>query len=73
MGATFRMPAPNPAAFAVLDSLPGWLGWGRRLVERWGAGTTYEVSAAELRVYPNERASADQRLHHVRPDRLRHR
>jgi hypothetical protein len=50
MGVTFRMPAPDAAAFAVLDPLPGWLGWGRRLVERWGAETTYEVSAAGLRV-----------------------
>ncbi len=50
MTATFRMPAPDPAAFAVLDSLPGWLAWGRRLAERWGGGTTYEVGPAGLRV-----------------------
>jgi hypothetical protein len=50
MGVTFRMPAPDPAAFAVIGPLPDWLAWGRRLVERWGAETTYEVSAAGLRV-----------------------
>ncbi len=50
MRVTFRMPAPDRAAFAVLDALPGWLAWGRRLVERWGAETTYEVSAAGVRV-----------------------
>lgn len=50
MSEMFRMPAPDPAAFAVLDALPEWLAWGRRLVERWGAGTTYEVGPAGLRV-----------------------
>ena len=50
MSTTFRMPPAPPSAFAVLDALPGWLAWGRRLAERWGAGTAYEVSDAGLRV-----------------------
>lgn len=50
MTTTFRMPPAPTSAFAPLAPLPPWLGWLRRRLERWGAGTTFEVSPAALRV-----------------------
>ena len=50
MTTTFRMPPAPASAFAPLASLPPWLGWLRRRLEQWGAGTTFEVTPTALRV-----------------------
>jgi hypothetical protein len=44
------MPQADASTFGVLDALPRWLAWLRRLLERWSTQTTYEITRRSLRI-----------------------